>query len=114
MSIQLPFQIPPSRCPVETGATSGFGKEAKLCFIGHVLSENRNGLIVDMDLTQASGTAERDAALRMLDEALPTRRQRTLNADAGYHTRAFIAELRDEEARRRRRTDDASGRLREE
>ena len=73
----------------------GFGKEAKLCFIGHVLSENRNGLIVDMDLTGASGTAEREAALRMLDEALPTRRQRTLAADAGYHTRAFVDELRD-------------------
>jgi len=72
----------------------GFGKEAKLCFIGHVLSENRNGLIVDMDLTGASGTAEREAALGMIDGAIPGRRHRTLAADAGYHTRAFVDDLR--------------------
>ncbi|MEM6369455.1 MAG: transposase [Myxococcota bacterium] len=71
------------------------GKEAKLCFIGHVLSENRNGLIVDMDLTGASGTAEREAALGMIDGAIPGRRHRTLAADAGYHTRAFVEDLRD-------------------
>ena len=45
----------------------GRGKETKLCYAGHVLMENRNGLIVDIELTQATGTAEREAALSMLD-----------------------------------------------
>ncbi len=44
------------------------GKEAKLCYLGHVLMENRNGLVVNTELNQATGTAERDAALGMLDE----------------------------------------------
>jgi len=48
-----------------------------------------------MDLTGASGTAEREAALGMIDGAIPGRRHRTLAADAGYHTRAFVDELRD-------------------
>ena len=42
------------------------GAEARLGYLGHVLTENRNGLVVDVRLTQASGTAERDAALAML------------------------------------------------
>jgi hypothetical protein len=44
----------------------GRGKEAKLCFMGHLLMENRHGLIVDALLSEASGTAERDAALTMI------------------------------------------------
>lgn len=52
-------------------ARKGNGKEAKLSFTQHALMENRNGLIVDVLVTQASGTAERDAALLMLDEHLP-------------------------------------------
>jgi transposase len=72
----------------------GLGKETKLCFAGHVLMENRNGLVVDMDLTQATGRAEREAALRMLDR-LPRRKRRlTLGGDKGYDTREFVAELR--------------------
>jgi transposase len=47
-------------------AKKGRGKEAKLCFTGHVLMENRNGLVVDIAMTQATGTAERDTALYML------------------------------------------------
>jgi transposase len=47
----------------------GPGKEAKLCYLGHVLMENRNGLVVDARLTQATGTAERDAAEEMVRAA---------------------------------------------
>src|SRR5713226_1559265 len=72
----------------------GRGKETKLCFAGHVLMENRNGLVVDIDLTQATGRAEREAALVMLDR-LPRRKRRlTLGGDKGYDTREFVAELR--------------------
>jgi transposase len=72
----------------------GRGKETKLCFMGHVLMENRTGLIVDLDLTQATGRAEREAALRMLDRLPRKKRRRTLGADKGYDTRDFVAELR--------------------
>ena len=47
-------------------ARKGNGKEARLCYAGHALTENRNGLIVEAELTQASGTAEREAGLRLL------------------------------------------------
>lgn len=73
----------------------GRGKETKLCYAGHVLMENRNGLIVDIELTQATGTAEREAALRMLDRLKRKRQGRiTLGADKGYDTREFVGELR--------------------
>jgi IS5 family transposase len=57
--------------------------------------ENRNGLIVDIELTQATGKAEREAALLMLDR-LPRKRERriTLGADRGYDTQEFVRELR--------------------
>lgn len=73
----------------------GRGKEAKLCYAGHVLMENRNGLIVDIELTQATGTAEREAALRMLDRLeRKGHRRLTLGADKGYDAREFVSELR--------------------
>jgi hypothetical protein len=73
----------------------GRGKETKLCYAGHVLMENRNGLIVDIELTQATGTAEREAALRMLDRLERKGRRRiTLGADKGYDTQEFVSELR--------------------
>jgi transposase len=72
-------------------ARKGKGKEAKLCLAGHVLMENRNGLAVDVLVTQATGTAEREAALAMLDRR-PTHGHRvTLGADKGYDAREFIA-----------------------
>jgi transposase len=76
-------------------ARKGPGKETRLCYAGHVLMENRNGLVVEWELTQATGFAEREAALRMLDR-LPRQSQRriTLGADKGYDTREFVAELR--------------------
>ncbi len=72
----------------------GLGKETKLCFAGHVLMENRNGLVVDIHLTQATGRAEREAALRMLDRLLRRKRRLTLGGDKGYDARGFVAELR--------------------
>ena len=64
----------------------GPGMEARLCFVGHVLMENRSGLVVDAELTRASGHAERLAALAMLDR-LPTQGPTTLGADRGFDAR---------------------------
>ena len=77
-------------------ARKGSGKEAKLCYAGHTLIENRNGLIVDLELTQASGTAEREAALRLLEKER-TRRGRgrmSVAADKGYDVADFVAGVR--------------------
>ena len=71
----------------------GKGKEAKLCFMGHALMENRSGLIVDSRLTQATGTAERSAALEMIED-VPGTKQITLGADRGYDVASFVKELR--------------------
>jgi len=65
----------------------GLGKEAKLCFAGHALMENRNGLLKDLRLTQATGTCEREAALDMLERNKLA--GVTLGADAGYNTEDF-------------------------
>src|SRR5262249_506734 len=72
----------------------GAGKEAKLAFLGHALMENRNGLIVDADLTQANGLAERQAAQPMITRPAPDARRLTLGADKAYDTRDFVADLR--------------------
>jgi transposase len=71
----------------------GDGQPAKLCYLGHALMENRHGLAVDGSLTLATGTAEREAALAMLDRR-PTRRRTTLGADKAYDVRQFIEDLR--------------------
>jgi transposase len=72
----------------------GPGMEARLCFLGHALMENRNGLLVDAELTRASGHAERLASLAMLDR-LPTVSPATLGADKGFDAKEFVAELRE-------------------
>jgi transposase len=72
----------------------GPGMEARLCFLGHVLMENRNGLLVDAELTRASGHAERLAALAMVDR-LPTIGPATLGADKGFDAEDFVLELRE-------------------
>ncbi|MEK7300740.1 MAG: IS5 family transposase, partial [Nitrospirota bacterium] len=69
------------------------GQEAKLCFLGHVLMENRHGLVVNTRLTQATGTAEREAALALVRER-PGRQRVTLGGDKNYDTHAFVQELR--------------------
>jgi transposase len=70
------------------------GQEAKLGFTGHLLMENRNGLVVDARLTLATGTAEPEAALAMLGE-LPGSGQKTVGADKNYDTAAFVAASRE-------------------
>ena len=76
-------------------ARKGPGKEAKLCYGAHALMENRNGLLVDIKISQATGTAEREAAEEMI------RRQRrkgvrvkSLGADKNYDTHGFVNFLR--------------------
>ena len=72
----------------------GRGKEAKLCFIGHSLMENRSGLVVDACLTLADGHAERVAALHMIEPRADRPRAITLGADKGYDAEDFVNELR--------------------
>jgi transposase/IS5 family transposase len=68
------------------------GREAKLCFVGHALTENRNGLLVGMCVTAATGHAEREAALQMVDAQ--ELRDGTLGADHGYDTADFVDSCR--------------------
>ena len=72
----------------------GSGKEAKLCFIGHALMENRSALFVDACLTKADGHAERVAALHMIEPRADRARRITLAADKGYDAEDFVNELR--------------------
>ena len=74
-------------------ARKGSGKEAKLSYSGHVLMENRNGMVVDVEVLPANGTAERDAALVMI-ERIPGHHQVTVGADKNYDTKDFVAETR--------------------
>ena len=67
---------------------------AKLCYSGHLLMEHRNALIVDAELTPATGTAERDTAAEMLRRQPPARRRRTVAGDKGYDTAGFVADAR--------------------
>lgn len=69
------------------------GRESRLCFMGHVLMENRNGLAVGAALTRATGTAEREATLVMLDRR-KLRHRITLGADKAYDVTAFVEDLR--------------------
>ncbi|MDB5474842.1 MAG: transposase [Phenylobacterium sp.] len=71
----------------------GDGQPAKLCYMGHALMENRHGLAVDGLVTHATGTAEREATLAMLDRRRG-RRRITLGADKAYDVRGFIGDLR--------------------
>jgi len=69
------------------------GKESKLSYSGNLLVENRNGLIVDAEVMQANGTAERDAALVMLEQ-VPRTGRITAGGDKGFDTFGFVAECR--------------------
>ena len=72
----------------------GPGKEAKLCFMGHTLMENRSGLVVDACLTQADGHAERQAALILIEPRADRPGRITLGADKNYDVEDFVNELR--------------------
>lgn len=71
----------------------GDRQPANLCFMAHALMENRNGLCVDAEVTQATGFAEREAAVEMVTRR-PRKGRITLGADKGYDTRDFVADLR--------------------
>ena len=70
------------------------GSEARLVYLGHLLTENRHGLIVDACVTTATGTAEREAALTMLED-LPDGGRKTVGGDKNYDTRDFVRDTRE-------------------
>jgi transposase len=72
-------------------ARKGNGKEAKLSYAGHVLLDNRHGLVANVCVTAATGTAEREAALLLLGHAPDAR---TVGGDKGFDVRSFVAEVR--------------------
>jgi transposase len=74
-------------------ARKGKGKEAKLSYNGNLLVENRNGLIVDTQVREANGTAEREAALAMLEQ-IAGQQQITVGGDKNYDTKDFVATCR--------------------
>ncbi len=71
----------------------GGGQEARLCYLGHVLSENRHGLAVGGTITRAGGTAEREAALALIKQ-VPRAAHVTLGCDKAYDTADFVADAR--------------------
>lgn len=73
----------------------GNGQESRLCYMGHVLMENRNGLVVAAAVTQATGTAEREAALALIDGHKSGDRRITLGADKAYDIEDFVKALRE-------------------
>jgi IS5 family transposase len=74
----------------------GEGKQAKLVFLGHALMENRHGLLVDSQVTEATGTAERDIVPILLDQARVRHfRPKTLGGDKNYDTRDCVADIRE-------------------
>jgi transposase len=75
-------------------ARKGAGKEAKLCYSGNALMENRNGLLIDFQIVEANGTAERRTAIEMLDQNLPGTSRITLGADKAYDSANFVATCR--------------------
>lgn len=72
----------------------GRGREAKLCYLGHVLMENRNGLIVEACVTRADGHGERNAALAMIERVADRPNKITVGADKAFDAQDFVNELR--------------------
>ena len=73
----------------------GDGQASRMAYMGHLLMENRHGLIVDAELTQATGKAEREAALTLIDRMSQTGKHITLGADKAYDVMDFVQDLRD-------------------
>ena len=71
----------------------GRGREAKLSFMIHALMDNREGIMIDFDTSEANGTAERDSAAEMLKRT-PRKVSATVGADRGYDTKSFVAACR--------------------
>jgi transposase len=81
---------PEARMARKSNATA-----AKLCYSGHLLMEHRNALLVDIELAEANGYAERATALEMLTRLPASKRRRTIAGDKGYDTRDFVADVRE-------------------
>lgn len=79
--------------PKGPNARKGLGNQAKVCFWGHVLAENRNGLVVDVTLTQATETAEWEAAVEVL-QWRPGRHQVRCRGDKSCNTAEFVEQCR--------------------
>jgi transposase len=80
---------PEARMARKSNATA-----AKLSYAGHCLMEHRNALLVDIELSEANGYAERDTALEMLGRLPASKRRRTIAGDKGYDTKDFVADVR--------------------
>src|SRR3990172_2232063 len=76
-------------------ARKGNNQAARLCFAGHVLMEHRSGLAVDVEVTQAVGVTEWEAAVEMLDRSAAGGRRKTVAGDRGYDNRAFVRACRE-------------------
>jgi hypothetical protein len=72
----------------------GSGKPSQLCYLGHVLMDNRYGLATNASVTKATGTAEREAALKMLKQRRRKKGQVTVGADKNYDTHGFVEAAR--------------------
>jgi hypothetical protein len=83
--------INPPPDPEAKLARKGAGKEAKLCYSANALMEHRNTILLDLQVEPADGTAERRAAIAMVDGVLPGHRRITVAGDRGYDSRACIA-----------------------
>ena len=83
------WNVPLATDPEAQLYTKALGQTAKLSYLGHLLTENRHGLVVGVELTAADGYAERQAAITMLERS--TSGRATLGADRGYDTRDFVA-----------------------
>jgi transposase len=70
------------------------GASSKLCYMGHAVSENRHGLIVEVQVTEANGTAERSTAIEMIEQISGAARC-TVAADRAYDTRDFVGRMRE-------------------
>ena len=81
--------------PEALQARKGAGKEAKLCYSANALAENRHILLLDLQVEPADGSAERRAAIAMVDEPLPGPRRITLAGDKGYDTHGFVGSCRE-------------------
>jgi transposase len=75
--------------------TKSAGQAAKLCFMGHVLTENQSGLILDVLVTPATGQAEREAAITLLERRRGVHRRATVGADKAYDTKDFVRQCRE-------------------
>ena len=73
----------------------GKGKEAKLAYTGNVMTENRNGFVVEAELRQVSGMVERETAKDMIVRYSPGAKRITVGADKAFDTAGFVADMRD-------------------